>query len=229
MEIGTYAELLKDHRAVFKMIKDPLQIYEIAAYHEGKRYLVFDVSRWLEEDDGEKIIVHVSSRALKDNPAFFFNCCRDQMFNLCVDVRGIPRYIVEPRVSGGRWLAARLGLPDREAWREAVLGGRLHTAMQAGHPDELEDERDAALRRARIQRKRVRRRDAELAMVRGTLADQQAAFSENLGELCRVKDDRMTRANQLVSCEARVRQLMEALEAASVPIPPWQQPPPWQK
>ena len=148
-EIATYSELVRDHRAVFKLITDPLQIYEIVARIDGKRYLVFNISLWHEDDDAEKTAVHVSSRALKDNAAFIFNCCRDQMFNLCVDIRGQPKYIIEPRAGAGRWIAARLGLADRAAWSEAVLGGRLMTAMDVEHPNELAAELDAALRKAR--------------------------------------------------------------------------------
>jgi hypothetical protein len=227
IEIGTYAELVRDYRAVFKHIKDPLQIYEVAAYHEGKRYLVFDVSRWHVGDDEDKDVVPVSSRYLKDNTAFCFNCCRDQMFNLRVDIRGKPTYIVEPRVSAGRWVAARLGLPDRDAWRTAILGGRLHTAIRAGNPDELEEQLDMALRKAKMRQKRLRRRDAELTVVKSSEAALEKKHSETVGALCAVTDDRRVRANQVISLQARVTQLTRLLADHGIESPSWREPPPW--
>lgn len=78
-----------------------------------------------------------------------------------------------------------------------------------------------------MRQKRLRRRDAELTVVKNSEAALEKKHSETVGELCAVTDDRRVRANQVISLEARVSQLTRLLADHGIEPPSWREPPPW--
>ena len=112
------------------------------------------------------------------------------MFHLRIDVRGKPKYIVDPQEGAARWVATRLGLPTRAAWRAAIWGGRLLETLEAENPEKLQEERDDAVKTTQ------------------TLRDERSNY---LGEIARQRDNVLVRTNQVASLEARIRNLERTL------------------
>jgi hypothetical protein len=123
-EIGTTDDLTSNFREIVAKIEDD-EYYHIVSKYAGKRYLVFNASKFDKEFDSKKTYMTIAARRLKDIPSTVFRASWHLMFKVVITYNNIPRYIIEPRTAAGRLLAAKLGVQDIDAFRDIINGGNL--------------------------------------------------------------------------------------------------------
>lgn len=194
--------------------------YHIVSVYGGKRYRVFNISKFDKGYDGKKTYLTIAARRLKDIPSTVFRASQNLMFNVVITYNNIPRYMVEPRTSASRLLAARLGVEDVGELRDIINGGNLINLLELV-PAEVEDERDAALKKTKIMRKRLTqqvKKISELASEKEILVQRNGTV---LGDISRIRDELCESANIRVAQQNRIQQREHALKLAGTEVPPY--------
>jgi hypothetical protein len=126
---------------------------------DGTQYEVLRISNYDADIDGDRRVITTGSRDFDDRVALFSRRTRDIGFVRVIEVRGRPRYVLEPGADALDWAAVVEGTTVRQlalSVQEGALGrrvGRLVTRRQRHAVDML---------RAKIQALRERLEDAEL-------------------------------------------------------------------
>lgn len=218
-EIGTTEDLASNFRKVVAKIEDD-DYYHIVSKYGGKRYIVFHASKFDKGVDSKKTYMTIAARRLKDIPSTVFLASRHLMFKVVITYNNIPRYIIEPRTAAGRLLAAKLGVEDLDALRDIINGGRLVDLLELV-PGEVEEERDAAVKKAKRLDRRLNQQVAkvdELLFAKQSLEQGRGTI---LGDVGRMKNQLQEERNIRHSCESRITQLEHALRLAEVEPPPY--------
>ena len=245
--IGTYAALTRDFRAVMRGVTDPTTYYSVTADIDGEDATVLYISLYDEDEDGGTEAFSVSSRDLASDTAFHLNAVRFLLVPMVVEVRGIPRYVVEPGPTLVRWVRTRLGVPSYRDYVGAILAGRMGARLGAldGGRRELEEELEALSgKAAALEKRAVRLRDRveEVSLSRAKhkerarraereRASAVARASETLGEVGRARDALAVETRRRVAeeeksrdLEAEIRHLRQLMQAAGVDYRPRQLP-----
>jgi hypothetical protein len=226
-EVGNIDDLNSDFRKVVENVKKDDKYYYIIANHAGKRYKIFDISKFDKKIDSKKIYMPIPARRLKDIPSTIFRASRHLMFNVVITYHNIPRYIIEPRAAAaGRLLASKLGIEGLDELRNIINGGYLINLLDLV-PAEVEEERDDARKKVKRLRTRLNQQGNkvdELLLASESLDRQNGTI---LGDISRTKDKLLEESNIRHSLEvrnrhldARIRQLEIDLLAAGGSIPP---------
>lgn len=126
--VATYREFAKDHATIFSKLQ-PKTIYYISHDLKGKNYKIFNISLFDEVIDANKNYVLVSGRYMQNATLFFLQFARDTLSSLRIMSTKNKSYLIEPRVEALTWTAKRLGLSNRKALTQVVLGGGLQDIL----------------------------------------------------------------------------------------------------
>ena len=214
MAFSDYSELVRDCRAVLKNV-EPDIYYKVTQRLAGCKSVIFDLSIYDEEVDGDKHAFMVSSREFKDNTAFYLNLARNLLSRLIVTVHDKPKWLFEAAPGALKGICRKTGeTPDGLA--RIVRGGRLPEVL-GGDPQRLKFL--ARARNKRLTRQSEQERAvAEEAEARAEEAERQKQAS--LGVVSHAKDEILVAKNMLEAEQARVKQLEAFIRENLLVVPP---------